>query len=393
MNLDTFAAGARLFRYHASLLQDGERLRAYSQVLADIVRPGDVVLDIGTGTGILAFLAARYGARTVYAVERGPAIELAKAIALGDTTGDPVVFLEGRSTNIDLPERVDVIVTETLWNFGVGEGLLGTVVDARDRLLSEGGTIVPKTLELQCSLVERPDLYRDFVDIWNGPICDFDFSPLRTFATNNVYVAAFTQADLLNEPVALAKVSLLEAEEADVRAEATCRVTRSGTAHGIAGWFRADLSDRVVLSNAPPLSTPSWDHAFLPLAEPIDVEAGSSVRIAVATSANGAHWSWDVEVGGLPRADGTTPSSRQSTLFGLPMSTLEKLRRRAGTYCPQASRESEAAAFVLNAFDGKTTIDRMEQELRHRYADVFRSDEQAGAFVRDIVAAVDPADA
>jgi protein arginine N-methyltransferase 1 len=392
MNLGSFSAGARLLRYHASLLQDRERLRAYSQVIADLVRQGDVVLDIGTGTGILAFLAARSGARTVYAIERGPAIELARAIALGGPAGDPVVFLEGRSTNIDLPERVDVIVTETLWNFGVGEGLLGTVVDARDRFLNEGGTIVPKTLELQCSLVERPDIYRDFVDSWGERIGDVDFSPLRTFAANNVYVAAFTHADLLSEPVALAKVSLLETKEADVRAEVTCRVTRSGTAHGIAGWFRADLSDRVALSNAPPLSTSNWDHAFLPLAEPIDLEAESSVRIAVATSADGAHWSWEVEVGGRTRANGRTPSSHQSTLFGLPMSSLEKLRRRGGTYCPQASRESEAAAFVLSAFDGKTTIQRMQQELRRSYADVFRSDEQAGAFVRDIVAAANPAD-
>ena len=331
MNLDTFAAGARLFRYHASLLRDSARVQAYSQSLADVVRPRDVVLDIGTGTGLLAFLASRLGARRVFAVEHGPAIELARAVALEGAFGDRVVILEGRSTEIDLPERVDVIVTETLWNFGLGEGLLGAVVDARDRFLVEGGTIVPRTLELQCSLVDSPVLYQDLVNVWDRPIDGVDFSPLRSFATNNVHVAAFSQADLLTEPVSLAKISLLEAREADVWAEVTCRVTRSGTAHGIAGWFRADLSDRIALSNAPPLLTPSWDHAFLPLAVPIELEAGSTATIAVATSANGAHWSWNVEAGGQPSADSTTPQGRQSTLFGLPTSTLEKLRQRAGT--------------------------------------------------------------
>ena len=160
------------------------------------------------------------------------------------------------------PERVDVIVTETLWNFGLGEGLLGAIVDARDRFLKDGGRIVPRSLEMHCSLVESPGALSTAREHLGCAHQRCRLSSLRSFATNNVYVATFSQADLLSEPIALAKVSLLEARQPDVMAEVTCQVTRSGAAHGIAGWFRAELSDHVALSNAPPVSTSSWDHAF-----------------------------------------------------------------------------------------------------------------------------------
>jgi len=212
------------------------------------------------------------------------------------------------------------------------------------------------------------------------------FSALRTFATNNVYVATFSEADLLTDPVVLAKVSLLEAGAGDVKTSATCRVTRSGTAHGLAGWFLAELSEGIDLSNAPPVSTSSWDHAFLPFEAPVDVEAGSKVEITVATSADDSHWSWGMDVIEGSTSATTTRSSRQSTLLGLPTSTMQQVRRRAGDYRPEPSPHAEAAAFVLGSFDRKTTLRHIEKELQSSYADLFSSEAQARAFIRDLVA-------
>ena len=57
--------------FHQSMIHDRRRVEAFRAAIEAAVQPGDVVLDIGTGTGLLACLAARAGARKVYAVEEG----------------------------------------------------------------------------------------------------------------------------------------------------------------------------------------------------------------------------------------------------------------------------------------------------------------------------------
>ena len=64
--------------YHANLLSDVVRMDAYDRALRALVKPGDVVLDVGAGTGVLAMLAARAGAKRVHAVESLPVAALAE---------------------------------------------------------------------------------------------------------------------------------------------------------------------------------------------------------------------------------------------------------------------------------------------------------------------------
>ena len=80
--------------WHAALLRDTTRIDRYDRAIRQLVRPGMVVLDVGTGTGILALLAARRGAR-VHAVESGPIIGLARQLAAGNGLADRIVFHHG----------------------------------------------------------------------------------------------------------------------------------------------------------------------------------------------------------------------------------------------------------------------------------------------------------
>jgi protein arginine N-methyltransferase 1 len=272
-----------LFAYHASLVGDAGRLAAYAKGIAEVVEEGDVVLDVGTGTGVLALLACCAGARRVYAVEQGPAVELARVVARGSRFGDRIVLIDQPSASIELPEQVDVIVTETLWNFGLGERMLGAIVDARDRFLKPGGAIVPRSLHLFAALVNSEALYGRFVDVWSARRDGVDLSALRPYAANNVYSAHLTDADLASAAAPLLDVSLLDSSSVDVEAQATVEVLRAGPIHGLGGWFRADLSDTASLSNAPPLATSNWLHAFLPFDRPLEPGAGTEVTITVAT--------------------------------------------------------------------------------------------------------------
>ena len=70
----------QIIEYHLSMLIDEVRTTSFLRAILGAVKPGDVVLDMGCGTGVLSYFACIAGARRVYAVEQGPIIELAKAI-------------------------------------------------------------------------------------------------------------------------------------------------------------------------------------------------------------------------------------------------------------------------------------------------------------------------
>ena len=133
--------------FHRDLLADTIRTNAYRSAIRSVVTRDSVVLDLGTGTGILAFFACEAGARRVFAIEEGDAgvtSMLARHLGLSDR----VEIIHARSTQVELPERAHVLVTETLGPFGLDEHILSSVMDARARLLMPGATIIPRHLAL-----------------------------------------------------------------------------------------------------------------------------------------------------------------------------------------------------------------------------------------------------
>src|SRR6266850_3888881 len=103
---------------HRALLGDSVRTNAYAEAIGRVVRAGDLVLDIGSGSGVLAILACRAGARKVYAIEQGHMADVATMVVLNDDCRDRVEVLHARSHDVTLPERANVLLTETLGNLG-----------------------------------------------------------------------------------------------------------------------------------------------------------------------------------------------------------------------------------------------------------------------------------
>jgi len=132
---DGSAIGA--FDFHHSMLADEVRTSSFLRAITEVVKPGDVVVDIGSGTGVLSLFAAMAGASRVYSIEREPVIEIAGEIATRNGLSETISFIAGSSLEVEIPERADVLVTETIGNVGFDEGIVTWVADARRRLMRE----------------------------------------------------------------------------------------------------------------------------------------------------------------------------------------------------------------------------------------------------------------
>jgi protein arginine N-methyltransferase 1 len=283
-----------MLEVHRELLLDDIRTNAYRDAIQRLVKPGSVVLDIGTGSGILAFFACQAGARRVFAVDATHSADLAAFLARQLGYSDCVEVIHAHSTKIELPELADILVTETLGAFGLNEHILGSVIDARARLLRPGATIIPQRIDLSVVPVEAPAVFDRHVGFWRKEQFGLDLSPLAVFASNTMYVANIDTAAFLASPATVISTDLATISNADVSGHAHFATARSGLLCGFSGWFRATLAPGIELSNELPGT--NWNHAFLPLESPIAVEAGTSIDIELETS-DGWSWRWRGRIG------------------------------------------------------------------------------------------------
>jgi hypothetical protein len=281
----------RIIAFHSYLLEDQLRTGCYEAAIARLVRPGDVVVDIGTGTGILALFACRAGARKVYAIEAGAVIELARLIACANGLQHQITFISKMSTEVCLPERADILITETGGTFGLQGGMLGATIDGRKRFLKENGRVVPSRLDLWVAPVEFPRGYES-VEIWKQGLYGFDFSAIRTFAANNDYASSGLDArHLLGEGELLTRIVFSKMEDTYVQGSVSLQIKKAGVLQGFAGWQSTEVATGITFTNSPVHPTIHWKQSFLPIEHPCPVVAGDVVAIVISTN-NGAQWRW-----------------------------------------------------------------------------------------------------
>ncbi len=284
--------------YHLSMLVDETRTNAYRQALSRIVQPGNVVVDVGCGSGILSFLACRAGARHVYAIESEAVIDVAKLVASHNGFQDRITFFHDRSLNVELPERADVIVTETMGTFGFEEGIIGSLTDARVRFLKQGGTLIPHRLELFLAPVELPKFYEHVVDFWVNRCQGFDFSPVRALTVNNFHPLKLHEGAFLGDPIRAEDVHFPETTQTEISTRFSISAKRRGWLHGLAGWFNAELIPTIHISNGPREQASHWGLAFFPIDRPVSVECGNRIEAEMYSTKNGEYWNWNVTVNG-----------------------------------------------------------------------------------------------
>ena len=191
------------FEVHRTMIRDHVRTEAFRLAIAAVVRPGDVVLDVGAGSGILSVFAARAGAARVYAVEQTSIAVLAQEIVSANGVGDIVRVIESDAFDLELPERVDVIVSEWLGGFGIDEGMLPPVIAARDRWLKPAGAMIPKAVTAWTALVHDRFLQEMLEFLRHNPY-DVELGDLVDKTLNEIHYSGsfrhLAAGDLRSEP-------------------------------------------------------------------------------------------------------------------------------------------------------------------------------------------------
>ncbi len=154
---------------HAVMIQDKVRTSTYAQFLLtnQTLFQDAVVLDVGCGTGILSLFAARGGAKRVYAVDASDIAERAKEIVKTNGFDDIITVMRGKVEELEIPEKVDVIVSEWMGYALLYESMLDSVLDARDRFLKPGGVMAPSQCKMMFALCDASEILKDRVTFWN----------------------------------------------------------------------------------------------------------------------------------------------------------------------------------------------------------------------------------
>ncbi len=365
---------------HKIMLEDTARVGPYREALAKLVTPATRVLDLGCGTGLLGLLALQAGAKTLYAIEATNTVQVARKVAADSGFGDRAYFCRGLSNKIALPERVDVLVAEILGDFCYEEQILDITIDARDRFLEPGGSLIPFAVRAFLVPMTHTAFYEGEIGFWERPVHGLHYGSLRDLTVHQEYSFAIGTEGFLAGPQVAFAHDLRTTRETSVSCDLAFPVLRAGTLHGLGGWFEADLAPGITLSTAPGRPETTWRQVFFPVSRPLVVAEGDRIQVAMrgAVRDRGFCWTWKVTQvrGGAAVAQQDHSNFRVMGMFPEPSEEEST---------PGLAEDKRINVFVLAQCDGRRSLAEAAERLRAEFPAAFPDQAKALAKVLSVI--------
>lgn len=241
---------------HRRMLADEPRIAAYRAALQATIRPGDVVIDAGSGSGVLATLAALAGARKVYAVDRTDFADVARQVAHDSGVGDKVEVVRANFGEVTLPEKARVIVTETFGHLALVEGAMPDIRACADRNLAPDGVVIPSALSLHVAPMRRaPDRLVPLLTRQDG----LNLSCLRQDLLRTAMSRTVSPSEV-GPTIDLGRLAI----PGDSTFQA--RFSLDEPCRALCGWFTLYLAPGIDLPTSPHDPDTSWKQTVLPFA-------------------------------------------------------------------------------------------------------------------------------
>lgn len=271
--------------WHGPMLRDEPRNRAYAAAIKRLVKPGMLVLEIGSGAGLLSMMAARAGAQVI-TCELNPIVEAtAREIIERNGLSDRITIIGERSSDlkvgIDMPRRADLLMSELFDDTLFGDHIMQHIDDAVNRLLVPGAPIIPCGSSVQCQLVAF-DEGMDHAPV--AMVDGFDMSLV------NLLAPASADSQRIKPPQAERRSDIRSALTMNYESnasfgperEAVSFTSRGGQVDGVAQWLRIEFGDGVFYENDP--FGEAWSHwgsPFHAFNEPLDTAKGDRIDVEV----------------------------------------------------------------------------------------------------------------
>lgn len=317
---------------YGHMIADEVRTRSHYEALKRTIKPGDVVVDLGAGTGIFSMLACRLGAKRVYAIEPNEWIELARPLAIKNGVDDRIVVIRDFSNNVDLPEQADVVMGDLRGSFPLTNVNVSGLRDAQQRLLKPGGILIPQHDRVFVTPVSAANFYTDrLLDPWQRNDYDLDLSGALPYLANSVVNTSFFDgnARLFSSQLWL-ELDYLSGALPQTEAHLAWIAGNFARVHFILIWFDTQLYDNVGFTTAPWREDRAtiYGYSLLPLERPLDVTPGDQLTLDLRADLvqNEYLFTWDTTLrtsaGGAIKAALQQSSAKGRLLPPAPSSTL-----------------------------------------------------------------------
>ncbi|XP_075981313.1 arginine methyltransferase 8 [Anticarsia gemmatalis] len=276
---------------HRLMLEDEPRTLAYKNAILNNKSyfKDKIVMDVGCGTGILSIFCAQAGAKKVYAVEASNLAILAKEIIKENNFENVIEVIHSKVEDVILPNysKVDILVSEWMGFYLMHEGMLDSVLIARDKFLKEDGLMFPESAAVYIAPCSVPSLYQKWNNIYGVKMSSFS-KELRSSKGNKPEVLTLQPEDLLGEEVILCWLNMKETTLEDIESLSIQHVvgaSKSGNYQGLCIWFECNFPEssdeggdrRVVLDTSPKSAPTHWKQTVIVFPQEQDVEEGEPI--------------------------------------------------------------------------------------------------------------------
>jgi len=288
-----------IIEFHRNMLADHRRNEMFYEALKQVIKPGKTTIaDVGAGTGLLSFMAIKLGAKACHLYEYTEALKLAQKLARANNIRG-CHFINQHSTAVAKPQKVDVVVSETLGNYALEENLIETMNDAK-RMLNPGGILIPGKVMQYAAPVTHSQFY-DELAVWDNVGFELDFQQARQLTFNNLYVRTFKADGLYAGENAIQcwdTIDLYRDENSVRKRKISWQIKSTTTIYGFALWWNCELVPGVELGNSPFDLPTHWEQLYLPLPAPLLLNNGDRLQLKLVSDTRyevGVNLRWETE--------------------------------------------------------------------------------------------------